>query len=172
MQKNSFSLYFSVNTLFFTDSSLHKIYENKGVFDFLYELPKIFYSSIISIIFSVIVKKLSLTESQILDIKKENRKEKLPQIFAKALTCFLIKFIIFFIINFVFLLIFWYYLSCFCAVYKNTQSHLIADTIISFMLSLLYPLGFYLIPAFLRTYSLEKGNRKCTYQISKILQFL
>ena len=34
-----------------------------------------------------------------------------------------IKFILFFIINFIFILLFWYYLSCFSAVYKNSQYH-------------------------------------------------
>ena len=162
-------MYFTINALFFTDSTLHNIYEKKGAFDFIYEIPKIFYSSIISIVFSAIIKYLALSERQIIDIKRQNKKEKLAQIFAKSLICFFVKYIFFFLFNFIFLLFFWYYLSCFCAVYKNTQSHLIVDTIISFILSLLYPLGIYLIPAFLRIYSLQKRNRKWIYQISKII---
>ena len=32
----SFGLYFTVNTLFYTDSTMHKIYEDNGSFDFIY----------------------------------------------------------------------------------------------------------------------------------------
>ena len=62
-------------------------------------------------------------------MKKKNYLEnKVPQV----IKCLLYKFIIFFFISFIFLFFFWYYLACFCAIYKNTQLHLIKDTIISF----------------------------------------
>jgi len=61
-----------------------------------------------------------------------------------------IKFIIFFILNYLFLLFFWYFISCFCGVYVNTQITLIKDTFISFGLSMLYPIGLDLIPGFFR----------------------
>ena len=54
---------------------------------------------------------------------------------AKKLSIILqIKFLYFFIFSFLFLLIFWYYITCFCAVYKNTQYHLIKDTLIGFVI--------------------------------------
>ena len=65
-----------------------------------------------------------------------------------------IKFIIFFILNYLFLLFFWYFISCFCGVYVNTQIILIKDTFISFGLSMLYPIGLDLIPGFFRIPSL------------------
>ena len=58
----SFSLYYAVNALFFTDSTMHKIYEDKGSFNFIYQIPQIFYSSIISSIINIIVKTLSFSE--------------------------------------------------------------------------------------------------------------
>ncbi len=60
----------------------------------------------------------------------------------------------------------------FCAIYRNTQIHLIKDTLISFGLSLLYPLGIYLIPGFFRIPSLNntKNKRECLYKFGKILQ--
>ena len=72
------------------------------------------------------------------------------------------------------LLLFWYYLSMFCAIYKNTQLHLIKDTLISFGLSLVYPFGISLFPGLFRIPSLsnKKGKRKYLYSISKILQLL
>ena len=85
-----------------------------------------------------------------------------------------IKFILFFVISFIFLLFFWYYLSMFCAIYRNTQYHLIKDTLISFGLSLTYPFIIYLFPGFFRIPALiNKNNRQIyKYNFSKILQML
>ena len=44
----NFSLYFTVNCLFFNDTLMHKIYEDEGIFDFVYQIPQIFYSTAIS----------------------------------------------------------------------------------------------------------------------------
>ena len=80
----------------------------------------------------------------------------------------------FFIICYLFLIFFWYYLSCFCVVYKNTQLHLIKDTLISFCLSLIYPLIINLLPGIFRIISLntQKKDRKGIFFISKILQLI
>ena len=43
----SFASYYSVNALFFTDSTMHKILEDQGDFNFIYQLPQILYSSLI-----------------------------------------------------------------------------------------------------------------------------
>ena len=80
------------------------------------------------------------------------------------------RFLLFFIISFIFLALFWYYLSCFGAVYINTQIHLLKDTLFSFLLSLVYPLGIYLIPGIFRRCSLQSGKNECLYSISKIIQ--
>ena len=96
------------------------------------------------------------------------------------------KFIFFFIISFLLSLFFWYYLGCFCAVYKNTQLHLLnifshyifkikkilrfKDSAISFAFSLFYPFGYYLIPGIFRIPSLHKKTRKHLYNFSKLLQ--
>ena len=60
----------------------------------------------------------------------------------------------------------------FCAIYKNTQFHLIKDSLISYGISLLYPFGAYLLPGIFRIPALSnnKNNRKCTYRLSVLLQ--
>ena len=168
----SFGLFFTVNALFFSDSTMHRIYEDQGTFNFIYQIPQILYSTIISAFFTMIIKHLALTDQEILNIKQQTKSEKLSQAFAKAIRCTLIKFLIFSLCNIVFLFLFWYYLSCFCAVYKNTQIHLISDTLISFGLSLIYPLGINLLPGLLRIPSLKNEKRKCMYDISKVIQLI
>ena len=63
---------------------------------------------------------------------------------------------------------FWYFVSCFCAVYKNTQKHLIKDTLLSFGLSMLYPFGLNFLPGIFRIPALraKNGNMKYLYQLS------
>ena len=42
-----FSLNLTINSLFFTEETLHKIYEDKGSFNLIYKIPQILYSTII-----------------------------------------------------------------------------------------------------------------------------
>ena len=60
----------------------------------------------------------------------------------------------------------------FCAIYKNTQIHLIKDTLFSFIFSLITPFFFYLVPGFLRIPALsnEQNKRIILYNISKFIQ--
>ena len=121
----SFSLLFFVTSLFFQDSTMHKIYEDNGIFDFIYQIPKIIYSTIITSVITIVVKELSLIEKSIIKIKKddENAVESSEKI-KKLLKSIKTRFILFNFFIFLFYFIFWYYVSCFCAVYKNTQIHL------------------------------------------------
>ena len=166
-------LYLTVNALFFDESALHEIYLLKGEFNFIYELPKIIYSSIISTVLNLIIKTLSLSEKDILNYKNNKSKEQ-PLLMINLIKCLKIKFILFFIFSYILLFIFWFYLSCFCFVYKNTQIYLLKDTFISFGFSLIYPLGLNLIPGFLRIPSLKdkKSDKKYIYKISKYIQSL
>ena len=153
---------------------MHKIYEDKGKFQFLYQLPQIIYSSLISSALNIPLKLLALSNNNILELKKKKKKKHLnkqSKVLNKKLR---LKFILYFLISSILLLLFWYYLAIFCAIYINTQKHLITDTLISFGLSLLYPFGIYLIPGIFRIPSLSNKNkeRKCLYKISKIFQMI
>ena len=44
----------------------------KGAYDILYQIPQILYSTVISALINMILKKVSLTEQQILTIKLES----------------------------------------------------------------------------------------------------
>ena len=166
-----FALQYTVNALFFNDSTMHKIYEDNGIFNLVYQINQIIYSTIISIIITQLVKFLCLTEKNVIKMKNE-KSDNLDKVIQKFLKCLIIKFILFYSISFIFLLLFWYYLSCFCAVYKNTQIYLIKDTVISFALSLVYPLIINLIPGIFRIISLKKKDKKILYQISKVIQII
>ena len=153
---------------------MHKIYESHGTFDLGYQLPQIIYSSLISILLNTILKLLSLSNDDICSLKQRKSKNDIKKVGNELFEKLKIKFCIYFFIGFIFLLFFWYYLSMFCAIYRNTQIHLIKDTLISFGLSFFYPFGIYLIPGIFRIPALSdtKKNKKYLYQFSSILQMI
>ena len=163
---------FFVNALFFDDDTMHQIYEDKGKFQIIYQLPQIIYSSIISSILNAILQMLALSEDYILNLKQNRMIHNLFQRKIELFKKLKIIFLSFFIISSIFLLFFWYYISMFCAIYNNTQIHLIKDTLISLGLSLIYPFGIYLLPGLLRIPSLSNkhSNRICLYYISQLIQ--
>ena len=60
----------------------------------------------------------------------------------------------------------------FGVIYKNTQTHLLKDTLMSFSLSLFFPFVFYLLPGIFRIPSLSNSSKKgeCLYNFSKFIQ--
>ena len=168
------SFQFTTNALFFNDDTMHKIYEDKGTFDLEYQIPLTIYSSIISYAFNYILTMLALSQDEILDFKGSLRTSDLN----KRIICLnmkiKIKLILYFIFSSICLLFFWYYISIFCAVYTNTQIHLIKDSLISLVISSMVPFILYLLPGTCRIPSLSniKNNRKYLYLISKALQII
>ena len=169
----SFGLYFTINVIFFNDDKIHKEYKNKGVYDIIFQIPQIIYSTIISIIINKILKYFSLSEKNILYIKDEKNILKMDEESKRIEKCIIIKFVLFFIISFIFMVFFWYFISTFCSVYINTQHALIKDTLLSFLLSMIYPFGINLLPGIFRIYALRAKNKdkNYLYKISIILAF-
>ena len=50
---------------------MHQIYEDEGDFNFIYQIPQIILSFIISTVIDTIIKYLSLSEDTILEFKRE-----------------------------------------------------------------------------------------------------
>ena len=167
----SISLFFSLNTLFFRDSTMKHLFKNEGKFDFLYQIPQVLYSTIISSIMTFILKKLSLSQNDLIQLKKQSDRKEAKIMANKAKKRLKIKLYIFFFIGLELLLFCWYYITAFCAVYPNTQIHLLKDTLISFGISMLYPFIINLIPGLFRIPSLKavKKDKKCLYNTSKII---
>jgi len=164
----AFSLYFTINAFFFSDDSMHKVYVDRGIYNFVYQIPQILLSSVVSAIINMILKNLSLSEKNIIDLKRE-KDETVFLEKSKSISQYLVKkFLIFFILSILLLLFFWYYISCFCGVYVNTQIIFIKNTFTSFALSMVYPFGLNLLPGFFRIPALrgEKKNHNCLYKIS------
>ena len=169
-----FILSFLINALFFNDETMHKIYEEKGSFNFIYNIPQILYSSLITGFIDGLIQELALTDSNLINLKQEKDNNNIEIKKQKALKIIKIKLFLFFVLTLLLLVSFWFYLACFCAVYKNTQIHLIKDTVISFVTSMITPFGIYILPGIFRIGALNAKNKDKEYmfKFSKALQML
>ena len=170
----SFSIYYIINAVFFDESTIHQIYENNGDYNISFFLKPIILSFIFGHFFNTVIKYIFLSERNLLEIKKEPNFIKAKEKTAKIKRDIIIKYIFFFIAGLLLLIFFWYYLSSFGAVYKNSQVYLIKNTLMSFLISLLYPFIINIFPAFLRINSLKNAN-KCKqnfFTFSKFLQMI
>ena len=151
---------------------MHEIYNDSGSFNLNYQLPQIVYSFLISYFINFIIEYLTLSEETVIAInskKGNNQKENMA-----AINRMKLKFHFFFIVTFILLLLFSYYISCFCCIYEKTQIHLFQDSFISFGFSLIYPFFINLIPGIFRIFALKnkKGNKICLYKLSRFIEFI
>ena len=156
------AMYFCWNALFFTDSSISYINSKSGSYNYLYFLPKSIVSAILSGIINSLFKLLALNNSKKLKASYFSYKHYL----IKAQ----IKLGIFFLLQFFFLLFFWYFISAFCAVYVNTQKHLIKSCLLSLLFTMIFPFFYVIMITILRLVGIRKKN-KMLYNISKFLSF-
>ena len=158
---------------FFTDETMHNVYESKGLFDISYQLPIIIYSSFISMFLGALMQMLGLSSDTIIDFKQSEETNNINEKGEKLIRKLKIKFIFYFILGFLFLFSFLYYISMFGAVYRNTQFLLLKDTIMGFGISLISPFVLYLMPGLFRIPSLNPQKRKkCLYGFSKLFTIL
>jgi hypothetical protein len=166
---STFQISFFLNAFFYTDEYISDAYHNEGMLDFFTGLPKSIYSFVATLITTNLLKMLSNSKSELMQVIRENRKNNnyinLIDIKLKKLKR---KLIIYFIFVFLLGLLFLYYVSAFCAVYIYSQKFwflgclesLAIDTIVCGVLCLLV--------AFLRYISIKKRIR-VLYIISNII---
>ena len=144
---------------------------DKGKYDLIQQIPQILYSTIISKLIEIILCYLSLTDKPIYQIKylmSNNSSKRMKYIYK----CINIKLILFFIFTSIFILFYWYMISAFCSVYKNTQIAFIKDWLLSFVLGISLPFAIYLIPSAFRICAIK--NSYCNgaifiYKLSEII---
>jgi sterol desaturase/sphingolipid hydroxylase (fatty acid hydroxylase superfamily) len=150
---------------------MHRIYNNKGKYNLISSLPSIIYSLLISLIINIIIKKIFLTQQDILEIKHERNKNKINAKVLTVIRCIIIKLTFFFAFSILIFLLFWYYISCFCAVYKSTKIYLIKNTLISYTILLIYPFIIYLIPVIFRISAINNSG-EFFYKLNQITQLI
>ena len=107
---------------------------------------------------------------QIKNLKKYNDSQNVIALF-EILKCIKIKIYSFFSFTFIFFIFYWYVITAFCSVYKNTQVIFIKDSFSSFVSSLIISFFLYFFPSGLRIIALRasKARLSCIYAISDII---
>ena len=164
----SFSFNLTIEALFYDEEKMSNIYEIKGVYDIIEQIPEIIYTSIISSFIDIIIKYFALSQKYVIEQKNKKTKENNELKYKRIVNNLYKRFILFYIFSFLLLLFFWYYVSCFCAVFKNTQIHLIKDVLLGFGLSLIYPFVSYALSGIFRIFSL-RIEKECIYKFSNLI---
>ena len=164
-----FSIIYITNALFFNESVIHRIYLDKGEYNYAFFIPKLFLYFLLSHIIYTPIKYIALSERNIIEIKNNSKNS---EIISKNKRYLVIKYICYFAIGSLFLFFSWYYLSSFCAIYKNSQTFLIINTIISIVISFIYPIITNLMPAVFRIISLNDEKKEFSFRISQIIQII
>jgi len=159
----------ALNVFFFADETMHKMFVDYGKYNFIQQIPQILYSSIASQILEIFLCFLSLTDKHYYQIK--NLDDKSRYMILRKIKFIKIKLCFFFIFTGLILLFDWYTITCFCAVYENTQKAFLKDSFLSFSIGLLYPFIIYTFPTLLRILSLRcnKGNLSFIYKLSDMI---
>ena len=167
------TLCLTINAMFINESMIHHIYLSKGQFNFSYNAPKIILGAFVLYIFHILLSYLISMEDIILKLKDKDKKNFFKKM-NEMINVVTLKFLLCFAICLLLLLLSWFYLGCFLAIFPKTQIYLIKLTIVSFSFTLIIPLIIYLLSAFLRIRALNRNNENmgCLYKLSQYLQRL
>ena len=162
------SLFIIINAFFFTDNTLNYIYEKKNKFDLSFMIKQLGLAFIICYGINIIFKILVRSDSRIIEIKLANKN------LLDGIKCLKYKFIIYYILSLMIIFFGWFYISCFCAVFYNTQIILLKCALYSLASTFVYPFFICLISSSIRICSLkdEKMDKRCLYGFSKILSYI
>ena len=164
------SFYLAFTALFFNDSIMRAIYIYKGNTNAAVHIPNIILSSLCCLIASLIIRFVSLNEREISKITLLNDEKERKQLTDKMKGISKVKLIVMYAISGALLFLFWYYVSAFCAVFKNSQGHYFTNVLVAFILCNLWPCVISLIPALLRNKALNSGN-ETMYKVSQIISY-
>ena len=183
----SYSCDFALNALFYLNDNISDKYHYDGESLYLYLLVNNIVITIFSTVFSyVIVESLNCLTNSKESIKeifrneekmmRKNKKYKLDKEkkkniennILKIFKCLKIKIICYIIIELLIMVFFFYFLTAFCEVYKDTQSSWLYDSFISFLLSIPFEFLISFIISLLYIISLTK-KLKCMYNVSMFL---
>jgi hypothetical protein len=158
----------AMNALFFFDNSIHELFLSKGKFDFVKFILQIIISSLVSHVIDIVVRFFIMTDKDIYRIKELDNNEINKIMVAKTLKCINIKLSSFFIFIFVFMIVYFYLITSFCAIYENTQTILLINSLASFAIYLIYPILIYFIFTIFKYIGL-KTNSSCMYKTGNII---
>ena len=165
----TFQISFFLNALFYTDEYISDAYHNEGILDFISGLPKSIYSFVATLITTNLLRLLSSSKGELMKLIKEKRtNQKYFHLIKLKLAKLSKKLIIYFILIYTFSIFFLYYVTAFCAVYRNSQKYWFYGFLESFCTDCLVSFIISIFIAFCRYISI-KNKIKCFYILGNII---
>ena len=167
----TFPINLTFNAFFFTSKQIQAVTINK-LDDISIDVKNLLHSfaaSILSTIFLILLKLLSITHNKIRKIRKIKNIDEAKKQSVSILKCLNWRINAYYILSLIFLIFFGYYCLCFCAIFENTQLLLIETMFTSWGFSLLYPFLICFVTSIFRMCSI-KFKKKCCYGINYLLQ--
>ena len=158
-----------MNAFFYTDEYISDAYHNDGVLDFFSGLPKAIYSFIATLVTTNLLRMLSNSKSELKKIIREKRNDN-NYIFLINMKLGKLrkKLIVYFIFIFTLGLLFIYYVTAFCSVYRNSQKYWFMGGLQSFGMDSAVAIIICFILAFFRYIAIYK-RCKCFYCLANFI---
>ena len=165
---NSIIISLIINFLFYYNKKMHLLYKEEGKYNFLYNCPQIIAQDLAMIFFSFLFERLINYQKNFIKIKNDLKNIKLKTEFTID---YLLgkKRITFYIIILIVNLFGWYYISCFCVVYKNTQKFILLDFLFAILFNLITNIFYCLIKVSIKFILIKSKYGKINKIIFKIL---
>ena len=163
-----FAIFITISAFFFTDNTLNNIYENKNKFDISFMIRQLALTFLICLGLNIIFKILMRTDNLILRMKHDK------DTFSEGIYSIKCKLILYFILCLIIILFGWYYIGCFCAIYRHTQIILMKCSGYSLCITFVYQIILSLLSPSFRKCAINSKtkDKKCLYEFSKILSYL
>ena len=161
----------AMNSLFFADKTIHKLYLDEGKYNFGQSIPQIIYSLLIAHAIEILLCFLTMTDKHIYEIKGIKKTKDASERIFQIIKLMRIKLIVFFVFTSILFIFYWYCVSAFCAVYQKTQGFLILNSFFSFLIFLIDPFIIYGIIVLLRKLALNYSGKKVMIWIYNISKF-
>ena len=165
------SFYFAFTALFFNDKIMREIYTYKGNTDAAIHVTNIILSSACCLIMNFLIRFISLSERDIHKIINEKNPDQRKAIAEETKKALKKKLIVLFVISGLLIVLCWYYVAAFCAVFRNSQIHYLLSVLGTFVICNLWPFVTSLIAPIFRITSLKK-EKPCMYKFSQIVSYL
>ena len=162
------AFYMAFTALFFNDSIMRALYIYKGNANAAVHVPNIILSSICSFIAGLIVRYVCLNERDISKVLSETHPTDREAMAKKVKKSSNVKLIILYAVSGLLILLCWYYVSAFCAIFKNSQKNYLINFFICFLVCNLWPFVTCWIPTIMRRKALDSSN-ECLYKASQIV---
>ena len=169
-----FNLSLTINALFYNDQAIYEINQQDKESGYQTEYTRVIYSALISGVIGFIVQLLALSHKSIIELRNYKEISQVEIEIPKLIKKLKAKYVIYYALTIVLDIVFFYYITAFCAIYLIIQTNMISDSAFSFLLTMSYSIILSLISSIIRIFSIHKKSkfRHCLYFISWVLSLI